>query len=162
VDLEQVRMPDFQVEKLAVTAQSMTKGSIEVKGSFAGKGDLELVVKDLALTPFNPYVTGMSPYSISRGSLFVTTKAKIDGKKYDTTTYLTLSDFDLASSSGQHVVLEQLGIPLTVALALMRDWKGNIDLTVPVQVDEEHRRRVRHDRRGALTRARSSARSRRR
>jgi hypothetical protein len=34
-------------------------------------------------------------------------------------------------------VLEQLGIPLTVALALMRDWKGNIDLTVPVQVDEK-------------------------
>ncbi|MGH7895664.1 MAG: hypothetical protein ACREQL_13415, partial [Candidatus Binatia bacterium] len=38
---------------------------------------------------------------------------------------------------GQHVVLEQLGIPLTVALALMRDWQGNIDLTIPVQMDEQ-------------------------
>jgi hypothetical protein len=35
------------------------------------------------------------------------------------------------------VVLEQLGIPRTVAIALLRDWKGNIDLTVPVQVDEK-------------------------
>ena len=137
VDLQQVRVPEFQVQRLAVQATSAAKGTIEVKGSLASKGDLELVVKDLALTPFNPYVTGMSPYSISRGSLFVTTKAKIDGKKYDTTTALTLSDFDLASRGGQHVVLEQLGIPLTVALALMRDWKGNIDLTVPVQVDEK-------------------------
>src|SRR6185369_11748347 len=61
----------------------------------------------------------------------------IDGKKYDTTTYLTLSDFDLASRSGKHVVLEQLGIPLTVAVALLRDWKGNIDLTIPVKIDEK-------------------------
>jgi hypothetical protein len=137
VDLEQVRVPDLQVQKLAVQANSAAKGTIDVKGSLAGKGTLELVVKDLALTPFNPYVTGVSPYSISRGSLFVTTKAKIDGRKYDTTTWLTLSDFDLASRGGQHVVLEQLGIPLTVALALLRDWKGNIDLTVPVQVDEK-------------------------
>lgn len=87
--------------------------------------------------PFNPYVTGASPYSISRGSLFVTTKASIDGSRYDTTTWLTLSDFDLASRSGKHIVLEQLGIPLTVAVALLRDWKGNIDLTIPVQVDEK-------------------------
>jgi hypothetical protein len=89
------------------------------------------------MMPFNPYVTGMSPYSVSRGSLFITTKAKIDAGKYDTTTWLTLSDFDLASAGGQQLVLEQLGIPLTVAIALLRDWKGNIDLTVPVKVDEK-------------------------
>jgi hypothetical protein len=58
------------------------------------------------------------------------------GPSYDTTTWLTLADFDLASRSGQHVVLDQLGIPLTVAIALLWDWRGNIDLTVPVQVNE--------------------------
>jgi len=137
IELEQVRLPELQAQKIALQAVSTNKGSIEVKGALASKGDLEIVVKDLAMTPFNPYVTGMSPYSISRGSLFVTTKAKIDGKKYDTTTWITLSDFDLASRGGKHVVLEQLGIPVTVAIALLRDWKGNIDLTVPVQMDEK-------------------------
>jgi hypothetical protein len=137
VDLQQLSMPDLQIQKIDVSAQSKAKGSISVKGGYAKKSEIELVVKDLALTPFNPYVAGASPYSVSRGSLFVTTKAKIDGKKYDTTTYLTLSDFDLASRSGQQLVLEQLGIPLTVAIALLRDWKGNIDLTVPVKVDEK-------------------------
>src|SRR6185436_8411871 len=134
VDLQQLSVPDLQIQKIDVSAQSKAKGSISVKGGYAKKSDIELVVKDLALTPFNPYVTGASPYSISRGSLFVTTKAKIDGQKYDTTTYLTLSDFDLASRGGQQLVLEQLGIPLTVAIALLRDWKGNIDITVPVKV----------------------------
>jgi hypothetical protein len=130
-------VPDLQIQKIDVQAQSTAKGTISVKGGYAKKSEIDLVVKDLALTPFNPYVTSASPYSVSRGSLFVTTKAKIDGKKYDTTTYLTLSDFDLASRSGQQLVLEQLGIPLTVAIALLRDWKGNIDLTVPVKVDEK-------------------------
>jgi hypothetical protein len=136
-DLEQVRVPDLEVQKLAIHGTSASKGTIDVTGAYAKKSDLELVVKDLAMMPFNPFVTGLSPYSISRGSLFVTTKVKINGPKYDTTTWITLSNFDLASRSGQHVVLEQLGIPLTVAIALLRDWKGNIDLTVPVQIDEK-------------------------
>lgn len=137
VDLRQIRLPEGEIGAVDVHLTSATKGTIDVKGALTKKSDLELVVKDLALMPFNPYVTGMSPYSISRGALFVTTKASIDGGKYDTKTFLTLSDFDLRSRTGQNVVLEQLGIPLTVALALMRDWKGNVDLTIPVVVDEK-------------------------
>jgi hypothetical protein len=136
-NLQQIRLPDLEVGALKVHAVSATKGSIDVTGALLKKSDVEIVVKDLALMPFNPYVTGISPYSISRGHLFVTTKAKIDGPSYDTTTWITLSDFDLSSRSGKHVVLEQLGIPVTVAIALLRDWKGNIDLTIPVQIDEK-------------------------
>jgi hypothetical protein len=136
-NLQQIRLPDLEVGALKIHAISATKGSIDVTGALLKKSDVEIVVKDLALMPFNPYVTGISPYSISGGHLFVTTKARIDGPKYDTTTWITLSDFDLASRSGKQVVLEQLGIPLTVAIALLRDWKGNIDLTIPVQIDEK-------------------------
>jgi hypothetical protein len=135
--LEKVRAPELQIGSINLHAVSTTKGTIDVKGAILAKSDLEIVVKDLAMMPFNPYVTGMSPYSVSRGALFVTTKAKIDGPTYDTTTWLTLSDFDLASRSGKHVVIEQLGIPLTVGIALLRDWRGNIDLTIPVKIDEK-------------------------
>jgi hypothetical protein len=93
-------------------------------------------VKDLPLLGFNPYVVAASPYSVSRGVLFLTTKATIDGPRYDTTSWLTLSDFDLRSRAGGNLVLQQLGIPLTMAIALLRDVHGNIDLTVPVVVDE--------------------------
>lgn len=138
VTLDQVRVPDLEIAKLAVHATTgPKKGTIDITGGLTKKSDLELVVKELQLSPFNPYVTSVSPYSIPRGQLFVTTKAKINGPKYDTTTYLTLSDFDLASRTGKNLVLEQLGIPLTVAVALLRDWKGNIDLTIPVTVDEK-------------------------
>jgi hypothetical protein len=136
-ELKQVRQPPLEIGSIQLVAVNTKKGVIEVKGGVAKKSDIELIVKELPLMPFNPYVTGMSPYSISRGSLFITTKASIDGPNYKTTTYLTLSNFDLASRSGKHVVLEQLGIPLTVAVALLRDWKGNIDLTIPVEIDEK-------------------------
>ena len=137
VDLRQVRVPDLEIGAVKVHAVSASKGTIDVTGALTKKSELELVVKDLALMAYNPYVAGASPYSISRGALFVTTKVAIDGSAYDTTTWITLSDFDLASRSGKQVMLEQLGIPLTVAIALMRDWRGNIDLTVPVKIDEK-------------------------
>jgi hypothetical protein len=136
-ELRQVRQPPLEIGSIQLVAVNTKQGVIEVKGGLTRKSDIELVVKELPLMPFNPYVTGLSPYSISRGSLFVTTKASIDGPNYKTTTWLTLSDFDLASRTGKHVVLEQLGIPLTVAVALLRDWRGNIDLTIPVEIDEK-------------------------
>jgi hypothetical protein len=135
--LERIRVPDLEVGAVDIRAATGRKGTITITGALTDKSQVELVVKELALSPFNPYVTGMSPYSISRGSLFVTTKAAIDRARYDTTTWLTLSNFDLKSRTGQQLILEQLGIPLTVAIALLRDWNGNIDLTIPVQVDEK-------------------------
>jgi hypothetical protein len=135
--LEQIHTPDFEIGKVDLHMKSTAKGTIDVTGALTKKSDLQLVIKDLTLPQFNPYVRSLSSYSIARGSLFITTKAGIDGPRYDTTTYLTLSGFDLASRSGQELVLESLGIPLTVAIALLRDWKGNIDLTIPVKIDEK-------------------------
>jgi hypothetical protein len=135
--LEQIQTPDLSIGKVDLHMKSTAKGTIDVTGALTKKSDLQLVIKDLTLPQFNPYVRSLSSYSIARGSLFITTKAGIDGPKYDTTTWLTLSRFDLASHSGQELVFEQLGIPLTVAIALLRDWKGNIDLTIPVKIDEK-------------------------
>jgi hypothetical protein len=109
-----------------------------VKGGYAKKSEIELVVKDLApRLPFNPYVTSASPYSVSRGLALRHDEGEDRRQEVRHDDVLTLSDFDLASRGGQQLVLEQLGIPLTVAIALLRDWKGNIDLTVPVKVDEK-------------------------
>jgi len=137
VDVQRVKYPNPEVGAFSFKTQTPTKGTIEAKGGYGPRSKVDVTVKNLQLSPFNPYVTSVSPYSIARGALFVTTKAQISGARYDTTTDITLSNFDLASRSGQNVMLEQLGIPITVAIALLRDWQGNIDITIPVQVDEK-------------------------
>jgi hypothetical protein len=136
--LERVRLPAGEIGKIDLHTKSATKGDLWVTGSLVPThGKLEVGVKELALAPFNPYVVAFSPYSVSRGTLFLTTRATIEGKRYDTKTSVTLSGFSLASRTGQNIVLQQLGIPITVALALLRDLRGNIDLTVPIVVGEK-------------------------
>jgi hypothetical protein len=137
VDVQRVHWPPPDVGAFKVHTQNVSKGTLDVSGAYGTKGKVDLSMKDWPLMGYNPYVTAFSPYSVSRGALFVTTKATIDGPRYDTTTDVTLSDFDIASRTGKNVVLESLGIPLTVALALLRDMKGNIDVTIPVVVDEK-------------------------
>lgn len=132
-----VRWPDLAMETLALKTTSATKGTIDVTGSVSPDGGkFEVKTRDLALIPFNPFATSMSPYSIARGKLTVTTKGTFGKGKYDTTTALTLSNFDLGGKEGDSLFSQQFGIPLTTALALMRDLKGDIKFDIPVKVDE--------------------------
>jgi hypothetical protein len=136
-DAKDVRWPDLAMDKIRLKAISTQKGSIEVTGNVKPEGGkFEIVTKDLALIPFNPFATTMSPYSIAKGKLSITTKATFGKGTYDTTTALTLHDFDLAGKEGDSLFQQQFGLPLTTALALMRDLKGDIKFDIPVKVDE--------------------------
>ena len=50
---------------------------------------------------------------------------------------MTLHDFDLGSRAGDSLFKEQFGVPLTMALALLRDLQGNIVLDIPVEGDQQ-------------------------
>jgi hypothetical protein len=94
--------------------------------------------KDVALAPYNPYVTAFSPYSIGRNAnLSVRTNVAIGKGTYDTKTALTLNKLTVKGAAGDTVFKQQFGIPLSVALALLRDLQGNIKLDIPVGVDEK-------------------------
>src|SRR5439155_979296 len=86
---------------------------------------IEVNGKDIALQPFNPYATAYSPYSISSGGLAVTTRARFRKGRYDSTTALKLLKFDLGGKEGDTLFAQQFGIPLSVALALLKDLQGN-------------------------------------
>jgi hypothetical protein len=136
-DAKDVQWPDLAMKDLKLKTTSSTKGSVEVTGDVSpAGGKFEVKTRDLALIPFNPFATSMSPYSIARGKLTVTTKGTFGKGKYDTTTALTLSNFDLGGKEGDSLFSQQFGIPLTTALALMRDLKGDIKFDIPVKVDE--------------------------
>ncbi|HWP66762.1 MAG TPA: DUF748 domain-containing protein, partial [Candidatus Limnocylindria bacterium] len=137
LEVRALRYPALTMEHLELTAKSITRGSLRVTGKrTAAGGRLEVNGKDIALEPFNPYATHYSPYSISGGALSVTSKATIKGGAYDSTTALTLDRFDLGGKEGDSLFKQQFGIPLEVALALLRDLQGRIALDIPMAGDE--------------------------
>jgi hypothetical protein len=126
------------MERVRVDATSATRGKLLVTGGLSPEGgQIEVSGKDIALQPFNPYATSYSPYSIARGALTVSTKARFGKGRYDAKTALKLLKFDLGGKEGDTLFAEQFGIPLTVALALLKDMQGNIGIDIPLAADEK-------------------------
>jgi len=136
LEVDDLRWPALAMRRLRFEATGAEKGRIEVTGSLAPSGGrLEVNGRQIALRPFNPYATAFSPYSIGKGRLSLSAKATFGAGRYDADTALTLHGFDLASRAGDPLFEQQFGIPLSMALALMRDVHGDIALDVPVAYD---------------------------
>jgi hypothetical protein len=136
VELQKIRWPDLSVEKLEAAAVGAERGKIDVYGGLAvGDSWFEIVGDKVALRPLNPYVTTFSGYTILDGTASVSTKAWVGKEKYYADSWLTLHDFDIRG--GEAGFQQQYGVPLSVALALLRDLNGNIVLGVPLSGDDQ-------------------------
>ena len=131
------------MKPLKIDITSVEQGKITVRGDLdPEESSLELKVDDLALAPFNSYATTYSPYGIADGALTIVVKADGKGGKYVVTNDIRLKQFDLSGAEGDSLFEQNFGVPLSLALALLRDIQGNIDLDVPMQVDQEGKAQV--------------------
>jgi hypothetical protein len=138
IDLRNVRFPPLAAGRVDIDAAVAPEGKIKVTGSINPSGSsAQLKVDDLALTPFNPYATAYSPYGISDGSLTVGTKASFTPSGYKADSSILLHDLEVTGAEGDSLFQQHFGIPLTAALALLKDMSGNITLDVPVTADQE-------------------------
>lgn len=136
LDVDGLRWPALTLHRMRFVATGAEKGRLEVTGSIAPSGgELDVNGREIALRPFNPYATAFSSYSVRRGRLSLAAKAIFGPGGYDAHTALTLHDFDLASRGGDPLFEGEFGIPLSVALALLRDARGDIALDVPIEAD---------------------------
>ena len=133
-----IRSQGPAVDRFTLAIGTPQKGKINIAGNLSPQGGkIQVEGKEVALAPYNPYVTTYSPYSLARGSsLSVKTNVAMAKGKYDTTTAITFHKLYVKGAAGDTVFKQQFGIPLSMALALLRDLQGNIKLDVPVGVDE--------------------------
>jgi hypothetical protein len=138
VDARGIRSQGPVVERFTLSARTPQKGKIDVTGSLRpGGGTVQVKCEQVSLTPYNPFVTTYSSYSLGQGSsLSVKTDVKFGKGKYETSTALTLHRLSVKGAQGDTLFKQQFGIPLSMALALLRDLNGNIKLDIPVTADE--------------------------
>lgn len=137
VDLKNIRFPPFAANRVRIGATVAPQGTIKMDGTMnPSGGTIELNLNDVALTPFNPYASAYSSYGIGGGSLTVTTKASFSSGGYKADNTIVLHDLDVTGVQGDSLFQQNFGIPLTVALALLRDMSGNITLAVPIAADK--------------------------
>ncbi len=118
-------------------------GLVEAYGKFKGKGyvipgekrpSLNLAVNfhNIEMTTFTPYSGHFAGYEISKGKLFLDLNYTLVNNRIKGSNQVLLDQFTL----GNKVESEKApGWPLKLALALMKDRKGQIKFKLPVEGD---------------------------
>lgn len=91
--------------------------------------DLALSFQNMELTTFNPYSGKFAGYNITKGKLSTELRYKVDDRKLDAQHHIILDNLEFGAPTDSK---DAAPIPLKLAVALLKDRNGVIDLNVPV------------------------------
>jgi hypothetical protein len=111
-------------------------GRFDLAGNLrGGAGEARLDLRNLALSPFSPYAARAAGYQLG-GDASLETRVRIRSGRYRVDSRMVLHRLDVSSQEPGDFE-RRFGVPLDLALALLRDPSGNISLSVPLTVDEK-------------------------
>ncbi len=116
--------------------------SLDVKGSgfpFTAeqKFSVDAAVKELSLPGVSSYIKNALKYEIESGQLDIKIKADLTGTKLDGDVDLLLRgiEFTAADDHETGTIIDQTSVPFNIALGMLKDSDGNVELSVPLAGD---------------------------
>jgi Domain of Unknown Function (DUF748) len=103
-------------------------GSVSVLGK-TFYTDLALSFRNMELSTFNPYSGKFAGYNITKGKLTTELHYKIDGRKLDAQHHVTIDQLEFGEKTASK---DAVSLPVKLAVALLKDRNGLIDLDIPV------------------------------
>jgi hypothetical protein len=91
--------------------------------------DLTMSFENIELSTFNPYSGKFAGYNISKGKLTTGFHYKIDGRKLDAQHHITVEQLEFGEKTESK---EAVSLPIKLAVSLLKDKNGVIDLDLPV------------------------------
>ena len=94
-------------------------------------------IRNLDLATFSPYTSSKWGYHIRTGALSVDSEVEIHKGTLKGNNHLTLTQFDLIPDDKDKVArtIKDLAIPIDMAVSVLKDKNGIIELDVPIQGD---------------------------
>lgn len=138
LDAKDVRFPETAVAKVHFQATLPVSAKLDVQGTLkpGNVGDFTLKLRQLELPVFNPYASAAAGVTVESGRASVDTKLKMRGARMEIDNSLVLNKFGV-SMRDPETFERSFGVPIDLALALLRDPKGDIALRIPVKMDEK-------------------------
>lgn len=135
---ENIQLEATRIDPVAITVSKLdfaldsNEGKLVIRGGVGSEQALEIDLDDFELAPFNAYALTHAGYVIQRGRLNL--KSKIQQKRdgLDAQNALTLQDLAVKEARDGGGFEQQFGMPLPMALALLRDQEGKIALDIPI------------------------------
>ena len=99
--------------------------------------DVSMSFRNMELTTFNPYSGKFAGYNISKGKLTTELSYKIDGRKLNAGHHIIIDQLEFGEKTASK---DAVSLPVKLAVALLKDRNGVIDLDVPVtgSLDDPH------------------------
>jgi hypothetical protein len=134
---KKVHFPDPSAESISVRAILPKSSALTVEGHLAAGnvGEFNLTLQKLDLPVFNSYALAAGA-SLEAGQASLKTKVKLKGAIIQVDNDLVLRKLGVSMRDPSSFE-RSFGMPIDLALALLRDPSGNISLKIPVRVDEK-------------------------
>jgi hypothetical protein len=91
--------------------------------------DLGMNFRNIELTIFNPYSGKFAGYNITKGKLTTRLHYKVQGRKLDAQHHITVDQLEFGAKTASK---DAVSLPIKLAVALLKDRNGVIDLDIPV------------------------------
>jgi hypothetical protein len=91
--------------------------------------DLGLNFRNMELSIFNPYSGKFAGYNITKGKLTTELHYKVEGRKLDAQHHITVEQLEFGDKTASK---DAVSLPIKLAVALLKDRNGVINLDVPV------------------------------
>jgi hypothetical protein len=91
--------------------------------------DLALSFRNMELSTFNPYSGKFAGYSIAKGKLTTELHYKVEGRKLDAQHHIIVDQLEFGAKTESK---DAVSLPIKLAVALLKDRNGVIDLNIPV------------------------------
>jgi hypothetical protein len=91
--------------------------------------DLTMSFRNIELSTFNPYSGKFAGYNISKGKLTTELHYKVDGRKLDAQHHIIVEQLEFGDKTESK---DAVSLPVKLAVALLKDRDGVIDLNLPV------------------------------
>jgi uncharacterized protein involved in outer membrane biogenesis len=137
-----IRGASNQVGRNPITMTTRAKvggdGRLEMEGQVSGTGeafraDLAGDLQDFRLATANPYVEQFTSWVITRGTFSLRTRYRIEGDRLSADHDMLFGGLRVERSRGPDQGRQRLGVPLGLAVALLKDRRGNIDFSIPLR-----------------------------
>ncbi|MEA3150052.1 MAG: hypothetical protein QOD56_991, partial [Gammaproteobacteria bacterium] len=91
--------------------------------------DLTMSFRNISLAVFNPYSGKFAGYNITKGKLTTNLHYLVDGRKLDAQHHIVIEQLEFGDKTASK---DAVSLPVKLAVALLKDRNGVIDLDLPV------------------------------
>ncbi len=112
-------------------------GHLTVRGQVGALGaplsaDLTTELRELPMSRMNPYLRNYTAWIARTGRLTTSVKARVDGDDLSVKTQTLLGHLQVVKATPDDTSEKHMGLPLGMIVALLKDKRGNISLSLPV------------------------------